>query len=210
MQCGQTNQFYALTLKSCMMFKKDLKWNVNAVYFSSGVYWSVWWFKIHLVITLGDCTFTYIFHDVSWFAVGFKWNYKSGMFYCEHYFVCFIYRFRFVFFLFECLTEKESFPLVCVLWLLHLCIIPSFNVIVYNNQGAVQLSTKLSTRSIALKSALEGKIECTHEFNESGGIWKLYAILSHPLWIQCFVGFILLGYVKLKCSMMRCPQPCTA
>lgn len=35
--------------------------------------------------------------------------------------------------------------------------IPSFNVIVHINQGAVQLNTKLSMRSKALESGLEGK-----------------------------------------------------
>lgn len=35
--------------------------------------------------------------------------------------------------------------------------IPSFNVIVRINQGAVQLNTELSTRSKALESGLDGK-----------------------------------------------------
>lgn len=76
-------------------------------------------------------------------------------------FVClFVYLFSVLFFLFDCLMEKEN---------------PSpflssddsppptpathsfFNVLVHINQGADQLNTKLSTRSKALKSALEEK-----------------------------------------------------
>ena len=42
-QRGQTYQFYALTLKNWMMFKEGPEM-LSAGYFSSGVYWSVWWF----------------------------------------------------------------------------------------------------------------------------------------------------------------------
>lgn len=101
----------------CINFEKLVVWclrrtgNVSAVYFSSGVYWSVWWFLNSFSNYSRRFYFTYIFHDVSWFAVGFKWNYQSGMFYCEHYFVCLFTLFVLFFFCLNVLMEKESFPL---------------------------------------------------------------------------------------------------
>lgn len=142
------------------------------------------------------------FHDL---LFGFKWNYQSGMFYCEHYFVCL--------FTFYCLVfsvwmsyGKRIFAPVSVLRWLPLPTRPSCAVFVHINQGAVLLNTKLNTRPKALKSALEG--DTLKVFMNLRSLAKVenYAILSHT--VSCWIYFMF-GYIKWKYSMTKCPQPCT-
>lgn len=63
--------------------------------------------------------------------------------------------------------KRESFPLFLSLDDSPPLSILFIHVIVYINQGADQFSTKLSTRSKALKSALEEKTLSVHKFSES-------------------------------------------
>lgn len=118
--------------------------------------------------------------------------------------ILFVYLFCLGFFVFFSVWMshgKRVFPAVSVLQWTPFPAIPSFNVIVHIKQGAVQLSIKLSTRSKTLKSALgRENSECAHEFDESGGSWKLYAILSHPLWVYSVL--LDLCYVRL-CQIER-------
>lgn len=86
-----------------------------------------------------------------------------------------------------------------------------FNVIVHVNQGAVQLNTKLGTRSKALESGLEGKT-----LNVLMNLMSLaevencmqFCLIPYEYIVFCWIYFMS-GCVKLKGSMVKCPHPCT-
>lgn len=157
MQRGQTYQFSALTLKSCMMFKKDLKCKC-CLFFFWGLLISV--VILNLFSNYSRRFYLYLYFSwrfmiCCWFQMKLQiWHVLLWTLFC-----LFVYLFcLFFFFLVECLLGKESFPLSVLGWL-PLPTIPSFHIIVHINQGAVQLDTKLSMRSQELsKVLLRGKL----------------------------------------------------
>lgn len=156
MQRGQTYQSYALTLKNDMMFKKDLKCKCCLFFF--------WGLLISVVILTSFSNYSRRFY----LDLYFSWRFMICCWFQMKLQIChvllwtlfclFVYLFGSCFFCLNVLGKKRVLPPVSVLrWLPVPPPIPFFNVIVHINQGADQLNTKLSTRSKALKSALEEK-----------------------------------------------------
>ena len=209
MQRGQTYQFDALTLRNCTMFRKDLKCKCCLFFF--------WGLLISVVILTSFSNYSRRFYLYLFFMTFHDlllvsnettnlacFTVNTILFVCLSFLVLF-------FSVWMSYEKRESFPLFLSLDDSPPLSILFIHVIVYINQGADQFSTKLSTRSKALKSALEEKTLSVHKFSESWKSWKLYAILTFPYestmlhWI-----YFMLGHIKLRRSLMECPHPCTA
>lgn len=139
MQRGQTYQFYALTLKSCMIFKKDLKYKRCSLFF--------WGLLISVVILTSFSNYSRRFYLYLYFFMTFHdlllvSNETTNLACCT---VNTLFVYSFLSFLFECLIKKSP----SLFWPcpplypspLSKCSI----VIAHVNQGADQFNTKINT-----------------------------------------------------------------
>lgn len=125
-------------------------------------------------------------------------------------FVC-LYTFSrlfFFFFLLECLMEKESpSPFLSLSDSLP-SPIPFFNLIVCINQGADQLNAKWSRRSKALESTPDEKtLKVLMNLMSQAKVEndRQFCLKPYAYAMFCWIDFML-GYIKLKCSLMTCPR----
>lgn len=132
------------------------------------------------------------------------------MFYCEHYFVCLPFLSWVFFFCLNVSWKKSLSRCVCPP-MTPFPAIPSFNVIVHIKQGAVQLNIKLSARSKALKSALGREtLNVLMSLMSLAEVenYMQFCLILYEYTMFCWI-YVLLGYVKLKGSVVKYPRPCT-